>query len=63
MTRLSSRRQLLAAAAVSAVALCGTAQAQSPANLKLIITFPPGAARTSPRASCSRDSLRFRGAP
>ena len=42
MTRLSSRRQLLAAAAVSALALCGTAQAQSPANLKVIITFPPG---------------------
>ena len=42
MTRLSSRRQLLAAAAMSALTLCGTAQAQSPANLKLIITFPPG---------------------
>ena len=42
MTRLSSRRQLLAAAAESALTLCGTAQAQSPANLKLIITFPPG---------------------
>lgn len=40
MIRSSSRRQLLAAA--SALALSGHVLAQSPANLKLVITFPPG---------------------
>ena len=42
MIRPSTRRHLLAAAAVSALALCGPALAQSPGNLKLVITFPPG---------------------
>ena len=42
MIRPSTRRQLLAAAALSAIAGSGTAFAQSPGNLKLVITFPPG---------------------
>ncbi len=42
MIRPATRRQLLAAAALSAIAGSGTAFAQSPGNLKLVITFPPG---------------------
>ena len=42
MIRPSTRRQLLAAAALSALAASGTALAQTPGNLKLVITFPPG---------------------
>ena len=48
---------------MSALTLCGTAQAQSPANLKLIITFPPGGSTDIAARIRSRDSLRFRGAP
>ena len=42
MIRPSTRRQLLAAAALSALTASGTAHAQNPGNLKLVITFPPG---------------------
>lgn len=42
MIHPATRRQLLAAAALSALAMSGTALAQSPGNLKLVITFPPG---------------------
>lgn len=42
MIRPSTRRQLLAAAALSALAASVTALAQTPGNLKLVITFPPG---------------------
>ena len=42
MIRPSTRRQLLAAAALSALTASGTALAQNPGNLKLVITFPPG---------------------
>ena len=42
MIRPSPRRQLLAAAALSALTASGTAHAQNPGNLKLVITFPPG---------------------
>ncbi|MBY0408652.1 MAG: tripartite tricarboxylate transporter substrate binding protein [Burkholderiaceae bacterium] len=42
MIRPATRRQLLAAAALSALTVSGPAFAQSPGNLKLVITFPPG---------------------
>lgn len=37
-----TRRQIMGAAAWSALAMSGTAFSQSPGNLKLVITFPPG---------------------
>nr|WP_252980403.1 hypothetical protein [Delftia acidovorans] len=62
MPHTPSRRQLLlASAAACLLGPSGTVSAQGAAPLKLVITFPPGAAPTSPPAYCSRAWARWPG--
>jgi hypothetical protein len=64
----AQRGRLAVIAALSALCLPGgmlptSAWADSGTPLKLVVTFPPGAARISPRASCSPSWRRCWGVP